>query len=156
MSRRKKADKRIINPDPKYANVLVSKFMNYLMVDGKRTIASGIVYEALDTVKEKTKKDELEQFLEIVDKVKPALEVRSRRVGGATYQVPTEVRPARREALAIRWIIEAARKRGEKTMAQRLSGEFMDILAGNGASLKKKSDVHKMAEANKAFSHFRW
>ncbi len=156
MSRRKKADKRIINPDPKYANLLVSKFMNYLMVDGKRTVASGIMYEALDTVKAKTKKDELEQFLELVDKVKPSLEVRSRRVGGATYQVPTEVRPARREALAIRWIIEAARKRGEKTMAERLSGEFMDILAGNGASLKKKSDVHKMAEANKAFAHFRW
>lgn len=156
MSRRKKADKRIINPDPKYANLLVSKFMNYLMVDGKRAVASGIMYEALDTVKAKTKKDELEQFLELVDKVKPSLEVRSRRVGGATYQVPTEVRPARREALAIRWIIEAARKRGEKTMAERLSGEFMDILAGNGASLKKKSDVHKMAEANKAFSHFRW
>ena len=156
MSRRKKADKRIINPDPKYANLLVSKFMNYLMVDGKRTVASGIMYDALDTVKSKTKKDELEEFIEIVDKVKPALEVRSRRVGGATYQVPTEVRPARREALAIRWIIEAARKRSEKTMAERLSGEFMDILAGNGASLKKKSDVHKMAEANKAFSHFRW
>ena len=156
MSRRKKADKRVINPDPKYANLLVSKFMNYLMVDGKRTVASGIMYEALDTVIAKTKKDELEQFLELVDKVKPALEVRSRRVGGATYQVPTEVRPARREALAIRWIIEAARKRGEKTMAERLSGEFMDILAGNGASLKKKADVHKMAEANKAFSHFRW
>ena len=156
MSRRKKADKRIMNPDPKYANLLVSKFMNYLMVDGKRTVASGIMYDALDTVKSKTKKDELEQFIEIVDKVKPALEVRSRRVGGATYQVPTEVRPARREALAIRWIIEAARKRSEKTMAERLSGEFMDILAGNGASLKKKSDVHKMAEANKAFSHFRW
>ena len=156
MSRRKKADKRIINPDPKYANLLVSKFMNYLMVDGKRTVASGIMYDALDTVKAKTKKDELEQFLELVDKVKPSLEVRSRRVGGATYQVPTEVRPARREALAIRWIIEAARKRGEKTMAERLSGEFMDILAGNGASLKKRADVHKMAEANKAFSHFRW
>ena len=156
MSRRKKADKRIINPDPKYANLLVSKFMNYLMVDGKRTVASGIMYAALDTVKAKTKKDELEQFLELVDKVKPSLEVRSRRVGGATYQVPTEVRPVRRESLAIRWIIEAARKRGEKTMAERLSGEFMDILAGNGASLKKKADVHKMAEANKAFSHFRW
>ena len=156
MSRRKKADKRIINPDPKYGNLLISKFMNYLMVDGKRTVASGIMYKALDTVKEKTKKDELEQFVELVDKVKPALEVRSRRVGGATYQVPTEVRPARREALAIRWIIEAARKRNEKTMAERLSGEFMDILAGNGAALKKKSDVHKMAEANKAFSHFRW
>ena len=156
MSRRKKADKRIINPDPKYGNLLISKFMNYLMVDGKRTVASGIMYKALDTVKSKTKKDELEQFIELVDKVKPALEVRSRRVGGATYQVPTEVRPARREALAIRWIIEAARKRNEKTMAERLSGEFMDILAGNGASLKKKADVHKMAEANKAFSHFRW
>ncbi|MBD5405138.1 30S ribosomal protein S7 [bacterium] len=156
MSRRKKADKRVINPDPKYGNLLISKFMNYLMVDGKRTVASGIMYQALDTVKSKTKKDELEQFIELVDKVKPALEVRSRRVGGATYQVPTEVRPARREALAIRWIIEAARKRGEKTMAERLSGEFMDILGGNSASLKKKADVHKMAEANKAFSHFRW
>ncbi len=156
MSRRKKADKRVINPDPKYGNVLVSKFMNYLMIDGKKTVASSIMYDALDTVKSKTKKDELEQFLELVDKVKPALEVRSRRVGGATYQVPTEVRPARREALAIRWIIEAARKRGEKTMSERLSGEFMDILAGTGASLKKKADVHKMAEANKAFSHFRW
>ena len=156
MSRRKRADKRVINPDPKYANLLVSKFMNYLMVDGKRTVASGIMYKALDAVKAKTKKDELSQFLELVDKVKPSLEVRSRRVGGATYQVPTEVRPARREALAIRWIIEAARKRNEKTMAERLSGEFFDILAGNGASLKKKSDVHKMAEANKAFSHFRW
>ena len=156
MSRRKRADKRVINPDPKYANLLVSKFMNYLMVDGKRTVASGIMYKALDAVKAKTKKDELSQFLELVDKVKPSLEVRSRRVGGATYQVPTEVRPARREALAIRWIIEAARKRNEKTMAERLSGEFLDILAGNGASLKKKSDVHKMAEANKAFAHFRW
>lgn len=156
MSRRKRADKRVINPDPKYGNLLISKFMNYLMVDGKRTVASNIMYKALDTVKAKTKKDELEQFIELVDKVKPAIEVRSRRVGGATYQVPTEVRPVRREALAIRWIIEAARKRNEKTMAERLSGEFMDILAGNGASLKKKSDVHKMAEANKAFSHFRW
>ena len=146
MSRRKKADKRVINPDPKYGNVLVSKFMNYLMVDGKKTVASSIMYDALDTVKSKTKKDELEQFLELVDKVKPALEVRSRRVGGATYQVPTEVR----------WIIEAARKRGEKTMSERLSGEFMDILAGTGASLKKKADVHKMAEANKAFAHYRW
>ena len=148
MSRRKKADKRIINPDPKYGNLLISKFMNYLMVDGKRTVASGIMYKALDTVKSKTKKDELEQFIELVDKVKPALEVRSRRVGGATYQVPTEVRPARREALAIRWIIEAARKRGEKTMAERLSGEFMDILAGNGASLKKKADVEKLNVPN--------
>ena len=143
MSRRKKADKRIINPDPKYANLLVSKFMNYLMVDGKRTVASGIMYDALDTVKSKTKKDELEQFIEIVDKVKPALEVRSRRVGGATYQVPTEVRPARREALAIRWIIEAARKRSEKTMAERLSGEFMDILAGNGASFQQRQAFQK-------------
>ncbi len=156
MSRRKRADKRIINPDPKYASLLVSRFMNYLMVDGKRTVASGIMYDALDVVKNKTKKDELEQFNEIVDRVKPSLEVRSRRVGGATYQVPTEVRPVRREALAIRWIIEAARKRHEKTMSERLSAEFLDILSGNGASLKKKSDVHKMAEANKAFSHFRW
>lgn len=156
MSRRKQASKRIINPDPKYSSLLVSRFMNYLMIDGKRTVASGIVYGALDTVKVKTKKDELEQFNDIVDRVKPALEVRARRVGGATYQVPTEVRPVRRESLAIRWIIEAARKRHEKTMVEKLAGEFLDIISGNGGALKKKSDVHKMAEANKAFSHFRW
>ena len=156
MSRRKQASKRIINPDPKYSSLLVSRFMNYLMIDGKRTVASGIVYGALDTVKAKTKKDELEQFNDIVDRVKPALEVRARRVGGATYQVPTEVRPVRRESLAIRWIIEAARKRHEKTMVEKLAGEFLDIISGNGGALKKKSDVHKMAEANKAFSHFRW
>lgn len=156
MSRRKQASKRIINPDPKYSSLLVSRFMNYLMIDGKRTVASGIVYGALDTVKTKTKKDELEQFNDIVDRVKPALEVRARRVGGATYQVPTEVRPVRRESLAIRWIIEAARKRHEKTMVEKLAGEFLDIISGNGGALKKKSDVHKMAEANKAFSHFRW
>ncbi len=156
MSRRKQAEKRRVNPDPKYKSVLVSRFMNYIMVDGKKTVASGIVYGAMDIVKNKTKKEELEQFTDIVERVKPSLEVRSRRVGGATYQVPTEVRPVRRETLAIRWIIESARKRHEKTMIEKLAGEFMDILSGNGASLKKKSEVHKMAEANKAFSHFRW
>ncbi|MDR3126412.1 MAG: 30S ribosomal protein S7 [Rickettsiales bacterium] len=156
MSRRKTAKKRTINPDPKYGSVLVTKFSNKLMLDGKRTVANAIMYGALEILKEKTKKDELEQFVEIVEKLKPALEVRSRRVGGATYQVPTEVGAVRREALAIRWIIEAARKRGEKTMDARLAGEFLDILSGNGAALKKKSDVHKMAEANKAFAHFRW
>jgi small subunit ribosomal protein S7 len=156
MSRRKRAEKRNINPDPKYNNVLISKFSNYIMQDGKRTVANGIMYKALETVKAKTKKDELPQFIELVDRVKPSLEVRSRRVGGATYQVPTEVSATRREALAIRWIIEAARKRSEKTMDAKLSGEFLDVLAGNGAALKKKADVHKMAEANKAFAHFRW
>ena len=156
MSRRKKADKRIINPDPKYANLLVSKFMNYLMVDGKRTVASGIMYAALDTVKAKTKKDELEQFLELVDKVKPSLEVRSRRVGGATYQVPCEVRADRRQALAIRWIIAAAQKRSETTMTEKLANELLDAYANKGSAVKKREDTHRMAEANKAFAHYRW
>jgi small subunit ribosomal protein S7 len=156
MSRRKRPDKRVINPDPKYKNILVSKFANYIMQDGKRTVANSILYSALETVKAKTRKDELPQFIEIVDKVKPTLEVRSRRVGGATYQVPTEVNAARRESLSIRWIIDAARKRGEKTMDAKLAGEFLDILSGGGNALKKKADVHKMAEANKAFAHFRW
>ncbi|MDR1009195.1 MAG: 30S ribosomal protein S7 [Rickettsiales bacterium] len=156
MSRRNRAVKRELLPDPKYKNVLVAKFSNYLMVDGKRTVATSIVYKALDTLKLRTKKDELPQFIELVEKVKPSLEVRSRRVGGATYQVPTEVGASRREALSIRWIIDAAKKRGEKTMDARLAGEFVDILAGNGNALKKRADVHKMAEANKAFAHFRW
>ena len=156
MSRRNRAVKRPIDPDPTYGSILVSKFANRLMQDGKRTIANSIIYAALSTIAQKTKKEELGLFVEIVDKVKPNLEVRSRRVGGATYQVPTEVSAVRREALSIRWIIDAARKRSEKTMAARLAGEFLDILAGNGNALKKKSDVHKMAEANKAFSHFRW
>jgi len=156
MSRRKRAQKRPIVQDPKYGSVLVSKFTNYLMQDGKRTVSNAILYGALDILRNKTKKDELPLFIEIVEKVKPTLEVRSRRVGGATYQVPTEVSAVRREALAMRWIIAAARKRGEKTMDARLAGEFLDILSGNGAALKKKTDVHKMAEANKAFAHFRW
>jgi len=156
MSRRKRAQKRPINPDPKYGSLQVSKFANYLMQDGKRTVASAILYGALGILRDKTKKDELPLFIEIVEKVKPTLEVRSRRVGGATYQVPTEVSAVRREALSMRWIISAARKRGEKTMDARLAGEFLDILSGNGAALKKKTDVHKMAEANKAFAHFRW
>ncbi len=156
MSRRKKADKRIINPDPKYANLLVSKFMNYLMVDGKRTVASGIMYDALDTVKSKTKKDELEQFLEIVDKVKPSLEVRSRRVGGATYQVPIEIRAERRQALGLRWLVRYARLRNEKTMSDKLANEIIDATNSMGGAFKKKEDTHKMAEANKAFAHYRW
>ena len=156
MSRRNRTKKRLINQDPKYGSVLVSKFTNYIMQDGKRTVSNTILYGALDILRNKTKKDELPLFVEIVEKVKPTLEVRSRRVGGATYQVPTEVSAVRREALAMRWIIAAARKRGEKTMDARLAGEFLDILSGNGAALKKKTDVHKMAEANKAFAHFRW
>ena len=156
MSRRNRAEKRPVNPDPKYGSVQVSKFSNYLMLDGKRTVANTILYGALEILRDKTKKEELPLFVEIIDKVKPTLEVRSRRVGGATYQVPTEVNATRREALSMRWIITAARKRGEKTMDARLAGEFLDILSGNGAALKKKTDVHKMAEANKAFAHFRW
>jgi small subunit ribosomal protein S7 len=156
MSRRNRAVKRELLPDPKYKSVLVAKFGNYLMQDGKRTVASAIIYKALETLGARTRKGELEQFVEIVEKVKPSLEVRSRRVGGATYQVPTEVNASRREALAIRWIIAAAKKRGEKTMDARLAGEFLDILSGAGNALKKRSDIHKMAEANKAFAHFRW
>ncbi|MCL2439602.1 MAG: 30S ribosomal protein S7 [Alphaproteobacteria bacterium] len=153
MSRRNKTKKRELLPDPRYKNVLITQFSNYLMEDGKRTVANAILYEAIEGIPGDKK---IESFIEIVDKVKPSLEVRARRVGGATYQVPTEVSATRRIALAIRWIIASAKKRGEKTMATRLLGEFKDILAGNGNSLKKRMDVHKMAEANKAFAHFRW
>ena len=156
MPRRGNIAKRDVLPDPMYNSKVVTKLVNNIMLDGKKSVAQKIVYDAFNIIKEKEQKDPLEVFEAALENIMPVLEVKARRVGGATYQVPTEVRPARREALAIRWIIEAARKRGEKTMAERLSGEFMDILAGNGASLKKKADVHKMAEANKAFSHFRW
>ncbi|MDW8313473.1 MAG: 30S ribosomal protein S7 [Rhodovarius sp.] len=158
MSRRRRAEKREVLPDPKYGDVVLSRFMNVLMYDGKKSVAERIVYEALDALKKRLgpNGDPLRVFHEALDNVKPAVEVRSRRVGGATYQVPVEVRPERRQALAIRWIIEAARKRGEHTMQDRLSAELMDAANNRGAAVKKREDTHRMAEANKAFSHYRW
>jgi small subunit ribosomal protein S7 len=156
MSRRHKAEKRVINPDPKYGDLIVSKFMNNLMVEGKKSVAEGIVYGALETVQVKGKSDPVEMFHKALENVAPAIEVRSRRVGGATYQVPVEVRMERRQALAIRWIITAARNRNEKTMVERLSGELLDAANNRGTAVKKREDTHKMAEANRAFSHYRW
>ncbi|MFZ1813436.1 MAG: 30S ribosomal protein S7 [Rhizobiaceae bacterium] len=156
MSRRHRAEKREINPDPKFGDVIVTKFMNALMLDGKKSVAERIVYGALDTVGEKTKQNPVESFHQALDNVAPHVEVRSRRVGGATYQVPVEVRTERRQALAIRWLIAAARKRNETTMIGRLSGELMDAANNRGSAVKKREDTHKMADANKAFSHYRW
>ncbi len=156
MSRRHKAEKRVINPDPKYGDLIVSKFMNNLMVQGKKSVAEGIVYGALETVQAKGKSDPVVMFHQALENVAPAIEVRSRRVGGATYQVPVEVRTERRQALAIRWIIIAARNRNEKTMVERLSGELLDAANNRGTAVKKREDTHKMAEANRAFSHYRW
>ena len=158
MSRRHRAEKREVLPDPKFGDVVLSRFMNVLMYDGKKSVAEGIVYAALDTLKKRggANSDPLRLFHEAMDNVKPAVEVRSRRVGGATYQVQVEVRTERRQALAIRWIIEAARKRGEHTMEERLSGELMDAANNRGTAVKKREDTHRMAEANKAFSHYRW
>ncbi|MEM0977878.1 MAG: 30S ribosomal protein S7 [Pseudomonadota bacterium] len=156
MSRRHSAEKREILPDPKFGNVVLSKFMNNLMIDGKKSVAERIVYSALDRVEGKLKRAPVEVFEEALENIKPAVEVRSRRVGGATYQVPVEVRPSRREALAIRWLITASRGRNENTMEERLAGELMDALNSRGNAVKKREDTHKMAEANKAFSHYRW
>jgi len=156
MSRRHAAEKREVLPDAKYGDIVLTKFMNSLMLDGKKSVAERIVYGAFDLVQKKTGNEPLEVFLEALDKVKPDLEVRSRRVGGATYQVPMEVKPARGQALAIRWIVVAARKRSDKTMQDRLMNEFLDASTEKGASIKKRDDTHKMAEANKAFAHFRW
>lgn len=156
MSRRHSAEKRQVLPDPKHGDVVLTKFMNSLMLDGKKSVAERIVYGALDVVEAKAKQDPLAMFHEALDNVKPAVEVRSRRVGGATYQVPCEVRAERSQALAIRWLIIAARKRNETTMVGRLSGELMDAVNNRGAAVKKREDTHKMAEANKAFSHYRW
>ena len=158
MSRRHRAEKREVLPDPKFGDIVLSRFMNVLMYDGKKSIAEGIVYAAMDTLKRKggPNSDPLRLFHEAMDNVKPAVEVRSRRVGGATYQVPVEVRPERRQALAIRWIIDSARKRGESTMEERLSAELMDAVNNRGTAVKKREDTHRMAEANKAFSHYRW
>ena len=159
MSRRTQAPKRTILPDPKYGSELLAKFMNMIMNDGKKSVAERIIYGALDRISEKdpqTEDKSLEVLEMALENVKPVVEVKSRRVGGATYQVPIEVRPVRRQTLAMRWIIEAARKRSEKSMAHRLAHELMDAADNRGTAVKKKEDTHRMAEANKAFSHYRW
>ena len=156
MSRRHRAEKREINPDPKFGDLVITKFMNAVMLDGKKSVAERIVYGALDQVEEKAKQNPVEAFHTALENVAPHVEVRSRRVGGATYQVPVEVRPERRQALAIRWLIAAARKRNETTMIDRLSGELMDAANNRGSAVKKREDTHKMADANKAFAHYRW
>ncbi len=156
MSRRHAAEKRKVLPDPKYGDMVLTKFINNLMVDGKKSTAERIVYGALDTVKAKSGQDPIEVFHQCLANITPAVEVKSRRVGGATYQVPVEVRPARRQTLAMRWVIEAARKRSEKSMAHRLAHELLDAAENRGTAVKKKEDTHRMAEANKAFSHYRW
>ena len=156
MSRRHRAEKREVNPDAKFGDIVVTKFMNSLMNDGKKSVAENIVYGAFDIVQQKSKQDPIAVFHTALDNVRPAVEVRSRRVGGATYQVPVEVRTDRQQALAIRWLIESARKRGEHTMRERLSGELLDALNGRGQAVKKREDTHRMADANRAFSHYRW
>ena len=156
MSRRRRAEKREILPDPKFKDLVLSKFMNNLMLDGKKSVSEKIVYGAFDEIENKMKRPPLEVFHEALDNIKPSVEVRSRRVGGATYQVPVEVRPQRREALAIRWLIKASRDRNEKTMKERLASELIDAVNTRGSAVKKREDTHKMAEANKAFSHYRW
>ncbi|GAA0312061.1 30S ribosomal protein S7 [Rhodovulum strictum] len=156
MSRRHAAEKREVLPDAKYGDRVLTKFMNNLMVDGKKSVAERIVYNALERVEGRLKRAPIEVFREALDNVKPSVEVRSRRVGGATYQVPVEVRAERREALAIRWLIDASRKRNENTMEERLAGELVDAVQSRGTAVKKREDTHKMADANKAFSHYRW
>jgi small subunit ribosomal protein S7 len=156
MSRRRRADKREIIPDPKFGDVVLTKFMNSIMKEGKKSAAESIVYGALDEMERKAKQNPVEMFHQALQNVMPALEVRSRRVGGATYQVPVEVRTDRRQALAIRWIIGAARGRNENTMIERLSGELLDAANNRGTAVKKREDTHRMADANRAFSHYRW
>jgi small subunit ribosomal protein S7 len=156
MPRRREVPKREILPDPKFGNVDLSKFMNVIMESGKKAIAERIIYGALEQVEKKIGKDPLEVFMVALNNVKPMVEVKSRRVGGANYQVPVEVRPVRRMALAMRWLKESARKRGEKSMSQRLANELMEAAEGRGGAMKKRDEVHRMAEANKAFSHFRF
>ncbi len=156
MSRRHRAEKREVLPDAKYGDMVLTKFMNNLMLDGKKSVAEGIVYGALEQVESKSGRPAVEAFHEALDNIKPSLEVRSRRVGGATYQVPVEVRVERREALAIRWLITASRGRNENTMKERLAAEVLDAMNSRGAAIKKRDDTHKMAEANKAFAHYRW
>jgi len=156
MSRRRRAQERKILPDPKYKNEVVAKFVNGLMLDGKRSIAEHIFYDAMELIEAKMKKDPLEVFQKAMENAAPVLEVKSRRVGGATYQVPVEVRDKRRRTLAIRWLVGFARNRSEKTMAEKLANEFMAAAKNEGSTIKKKDDTHRMAEANKAFAHFRW
>ena len=156
MSRRHAAEKREVLPDAKFGDTVLTKFMNNLMIDGKKSVAERIVYNALTRVETKIKRAPIEVFHEALDNIQPSVEVRSRRVGGATYQVPVEVRPERRVALAIRWLIKAARARNENTMEERLAGELMDAVQSRGTAVKKREDTHKMADANKAFSHYRW
>jgi small subunit ribosomal protein S7 len=156
MSRRRRAEKRDILPDAKYGDVALSKFMNNIMLDGKKSVAERIVYGALDLIENRGGNDPVKTFHDAIENVRPHLEVRSRRVGGATYQVPIEVRSGRAQALAFRWIIQMARNRGENTMTERLSGELLDAANNRGAAVKKREDTHRMAEANRAFSHYRW
>ena len=156
MSRKRKAPIRKVYPDPKYHSEIVSKFINSIMYDGKRSTAEKILYEAMEKIKSKNNEDPLKVFNSAITNVKPNIECRSRRVGGATYQVPVEVRPSRRVALSMRWLVDYARNRGEKSMRQRLAGEIVDAASGKGNAVKKREDVHRMAEANKAFSHFRF
>jgi small subunit ribosomal protein S7 len=156
MPRRREVPKRTILPDPKFGDQTLTKFINVLMLDGKKSTAERIVYGALDQVATKTKEDPIEIFTRALENVRPVVEVKSRRVGGATYQVPVEVRPQRRTALAMRWLVEAARKRGEKSMGIRLANELMEAADNRGIAVKKREDTHRMAEANKAFSHYRW
>lgn len=156
MPRRREVPKRVILPDPKFGSELLAKFINTVMKDGKKSIAENIVYGALDEISAKKGNDGIEILSTALDNVRPSVEVKSRRVGGATYQVPVEVRSSRQNALAMRWLVEAARKRGEKSMAHKLAGELMDAAEKRGSAVKKREDTHKMAEANKAFAHFRW
>ena len=156
MPRRRVVGQRKILPDPKFGSELLAKFINIVMVDGKKSVAEKIIYGALDIVAEKSDRGHLEVFEEALDNIRPSVEVKSRRVGGSTYQVPVEVRPVRRNALAMRWMVDAARSRGEKSMAQRLAGEMLDASQNKGSAVRKREDVHRMAHANKAFAHYRW
>tara|TARA_X000000368_G_C22841818_1_gene628029 strand:- start:164 stop:634 length:471 start_codon:yes stop_codon:yes gene_type:complete len=156
MSRKKQAPKRIMYADAKYQSLILTKFINFIMYDGKRSVAEKIIYTALEKIKEKTKQDPIKVFNDAISNVRPNLEVRSRRVGGATYQVPVEVKSKRSQTLALRWILEASRKRKNKTMSDKLFYELVDASQGKGSSIKKREDTHKMAESNKAFAHYRW
>jgi len=156
MSRKKRAPKRIFYPDPKYGSLVLAKFINFVMYDGKKSTSEKIIYNALDKIKDKTKEDPIKIFNEAISKIRPNLEVRSRRVGGATYQVPQEVKTKRSQTLALRWLLEASRKRKNKTMSDKLFNELMDASQNKGSAIKKREDTHKMAESNKAFAHYRW
>jgi small subunit ribosomal protein S7 len=156
MSRRRKSERREVNPDPRFGSEMLARFVNMIMNSGKKSVAERVVYGALDRIESKTSQDSLEVLSKALENVQPVVEVKSRRVGGATYQVPIEVRPARRMALGMRWIIDAARKRGEKGMVLKLAGELLDAHENRGSAVKKREDTHRMAEANKAFSHYRW